>query len=133
MTKIIVACKLPTGLNPGSVTDPEGVPVIFNGSNHESAKNAGGYGLTEVDEASYKAWAKPLIECRPQYVPLARGLIFTATTRERAEAQGREQSETLTGFEPADPEKFGVKADEDAMGKDGAKSKAALATATPIT
>lgn len=119
---VTVACKLPVGYN------PEFGGVIFAGTNDETAKRSGGYGITEeVDADAYADWAKR----RADWVAVKNGLIFAEPTTARAVARAREQAALENGFEPLDPDKAaGITTDTDAM-KGGDAAQKALAAKAP--
>jgi hypothetical protein len=122
MSKVAIACKLPHGLDL-EVTDADGRRVVLNGSNHDSARNTGGYGITEeVDEALFDQWAKD----HPTFPALEQGLIFKGADAKKLADKARDQSELRSGFEPINADSHGVTTDADAM-KAGEAAQKALA------
>lgn len=100
MAIIIVACKLPSGLNMGALK--EGRPdVVLNGANHPSAATAHGFGLTPVDADAFDKWIKD----HADLPAVKKGLIFAQARKNDATAQAREHKAIKSGFEGVDPEK----------------------------
>lgn len=94
---VTVACKLPHGL------DLEEYGVVLNGSNHPSALQAGGFGITEdVPRDAMVAWR----DTHKTYTPVAKGLIFFDSKTDAVAAQARERSAVRSGFEVLDPAKM---------------------------
>lgn len=102
MAQVIVACKLPNGhvLHHGETV------VELNGGNHPRA--IAGFGLTEVDEAFYKAWEENAR--KNKYQPFVAGLIFAHAKRDSVEAAAEEREDVQSGFEGMPQEEAGIEA-----------------------
>lgn len=103
METIVIACNLPHGL---CITQPGQPDININGANHRSAREAGGFGITEgVDKDSFDAW----VSLNSKFPPLVNGSILMQPTRARAEDAGEErEGDVMTGFERIDPENPGT-------------------------
>ena len=113
--KVVIGCKLPHGLqvNARPAAQPaEGksataahAPIketlFLNGANDDSAKQAGGFGLTVVDKAAADAFMSTHADT--EFV--RNDLVFVEKNLPSAQAKGREMSGEKTGFEGLDPDK----------------------------
>lgn len=93
--RLYVACKLPSGLNLEN-------GIILNGTNHDSADRAGGFGITVVNAALFNSWAKD----HQDMVAFKRGLIFSGSDAAKVVAKAREHDALNSGFEQMDPSKM---------------------------
>lgn len=94
---VTVGCKLPNGI----IIEQGGKTISLNGAN--SARIAGGHGLTVVDGNLFTAW----MEAHKDFAPVKKGLIFAHESPKRVEEMAAEREENKTGMEPIDPEKPG--------------------------
>jgi hypothetical protein len=98
---LIVGCKLPNGLilEMGRYGDTRYQKVEVKGAN--SAKVAGGYGLTPVDAEFWAAWLKKHahLDC------VTKGHVFAHSTEASAISHATERAELKTGLERLDPVK----------------------------
>ncbi len=113
--KVVIGCKLPHGLQvnaraavdpgPGKSATPAHAAIketlFLNGGNDESAKQAGGFGLTMVDKAAAEAFMSTHADA--EYV--INDLVFMEKNLASATALGRELAGEKTGFEGLNPEK----------------------------
>ena len=106
---VYVGCKLPHGVVLEMGLDAEGRKVDgyrrvkLNGGNHPSARDAAGFGITEVMDDFWNAWKKKnggLTFMRP-----GAGMIVESTSRESTIAACREREHVRTKLEPLDPGK----------------------------
>lgn len=96
MATIVIGCKLPNGLH----LDYAGKRVTLNGANSSSI--IGGHGITTgVDKEFWEAWSK----LHADFVPIQKGLIFAHDKESSANAQAKEYSKNVSGFEGLDPNK----------------------------
>ena len=95
MGTVTVGCKLPNGL----IIELDEQRVVLNGAN--SSALIGGFGLTEVNEALFKAW----LEKHKDYEPVKQGLIFAQEKPANAQAEAKDKAKLKSGFEGLDPKK----------------------------
>lgn len=90
---VVVGCKLPQGYDLGN-------GIVLNGSNHPSAREAGGFGITSGVPADFMdKW----MENHKDLGPVKNGLIIGGKSADHVRDQGRERSSVLNGFEQSDP------------------------------
>ena len=121
--KVVIGCKLPHGLqvNARAAAQPEAgknatpahAPIkntlYLNGANDDSAKQAGGFGLTLVDKTDADAFMSTHGDA--EYIK--NNLVFVEKNIPSAQARGRELSGEKTGFEGVDPAKPDPKLTQD--------------------
>jgi hypothetical protein len=117
MAKIIIGSRLPHGL---VLTHPQrpAEKVTIKGLNSINTKNAKTglwsgasdfYTTTEIDADFWAAWK---LTNAKNFKPLESGAIWEAPNITIAQGKAREVKKERTGFEPADPAKYGVKTAE---------------------
>lgn len=111
--RLYVACKLPSGLNLEN-------GIILNGTNHDSADRAGGFGITVVNAALFKSWA----DQHEDMVAFKRGLIFSGSDAAKVVAKAREYDRLPSGFEQMDPDKMPAGLTEEDTSKAARKKEA---------
>jgi hypothetical protein len=106
---LTIGCKLPHGvvLEIGLDADGRRVPgyrrVKLNGALHSSARDAGGFGLTEVMDDFWDAWKKK--NSGLAFMNPSVGMITEHASRESAIAACRERTAVVTRLEALDPNK----------------------------
>lgn len=115
-TFVYVSCKAPTGIlatNGDDKDAPGYLKVLIKGANEGkfnprngmfTSTTVGGFGLTEVPFAFWSEWAEKNKAFVESYK--AKKLLAVHDSRDEADAWRIENADSVSGFEPLDPNKM---------------------------
>ena len=101
MAKILIGCRLPSGL---VLQLPESEKKVTLAGLHSSKIIGATHITTEVDADFWEKWKS----LHKGYQPLKTGAIFEASSAGQAEAKGKELAKEKTGFEPLKKDAKGI-------------------------